>query len=1293
MSFNNWFFILVFLISCSVYGQQSEVWIHPNKGQWEDEILYMVELNQGAMFIEKDGFTYALNNFSKHHDHDHPEKTSENEKNKFHTVKTKFKNSNWKGSVEEKDTSIFYRNYFLGKDSSQWAPKVHSFKYLRLEDFYPLVDLIIEAREGGIKYSFEVAPGGDVSQIELIHHGADSVYLVNQDIHIATRFGPIVEKELLVWNEDANGRQQNVKTNFTVQDKVVRFEFPEDYDTTKRLIIDPQLTFSSFTGAASDNWGFTAAPDLDANLFGGGIVIGTSYPTSTGAYDQTFNGGEGALSFDIGISKFSAQGNSLLYSTFIGGTRNETPNSIVSNDAGELFVLGVTSSINFPMAGTPFQNTFQGGTNTNQNGLQFSGTDIVLFKLNVDGTNLLASTYFGGSGNDGLNLGTLHYNYGDQFRGEIIVNGNNVYIASSTRSTNFPTPNGWKNTISGSQDAIVAKFTDDLTTVEWSTYFGGSNLETGNALQISSTGNVFMSGGTNSNNIGVPDGGHLGNFQGGLADGYVVEFDAATSTPVNGTYIGTAGYDQSYFVQLDVDDNVYVFGQTNGNMPISGGVYSNPNSGQFIQKYDPTLSTVDWTTRVGGGNNTIEISPTAFLVSDCGEIYYAGWGGQTNHSSQAVNSTTNGFPVTSDAFQQTTTGNNFYVAVLDDNASALNYASYMGGTTSSANHVDGGTSRFDKKGRIYHAVCGACGGNANGFTTTPGVVSTTNNSGNCNMAVFKFDLGIIESSVSAPSPFVCIPDPVQFDNDSENANEFFWDFGDGNTSTDFEPEHNYTVPGTYTVILYASDTSGCFEGDSSIIEITIGLYEGAISDPTAPICPGEPYELEASGGTTYAWSPAQYLDDSTSSTPIATIYEDTEFTVIINDSCGTDTLSILLEVYGSDAETIEDQIICLGDTTNIWATGGGTYEWNPADSIIGSNTLSEITVSPSSNITYSVNITTPEGCELSQEVFIEVFDDEPIPVLDDSVIVCLGDAITLNASGGFTYEWLPDEFLNTNIGPTVIASPTEDITYVVGFSNPCGTIYDSIFVETIEVTPIAGQDTTVCPGETVYLWAEGGVSYQWTPPNNVANPNSASTSAQPPLPLVYEVLVTDEYGCSATETVTIEHFPLPNVIVQSDYYAFEGDEVEITANGNQPAGTYSWEPEELLDCSDCQSPTAYPIETTTFNVFYVDGNGCEAEGETTINLDGIIYVPNTFTPDGDGHNDDFYPRGGNIKEYHMIIFNRWGEVMFESHNFNGKWDGTYGGEKCKDGTYVWKITYIDISNNKKEIVGHVNLLK
>lgn len=1281
-------------------SDKSEAWFHPNKGQWQEEVLYKVELGQGAMYIEKDGFTYFLHNHSEIHDHHHDHAHSgeethaeaHNELLKVHGVFTKFKNSSWQGESIEMDTSSFYRNYFIGSDSSKWAAEVYSFQYLKLIDYYPGIDLIIEANSSGIKYSFDAASNADINLIEIEHQGADSVFLENNSVHIATRFGAIIESDLVVFTVSESGRKTTINSEFEIQEDRVRFSLLDEYNKNERLVIDPQLTFSTFTGSTSDNWGFTAAPDINANTFGGGIVMGAGYPTTAGAYDQTYNGGEGQLSFDIGISKFNQQGNALIYSTYIGGSRNETPNSIVADDNGNLYVLGVTSSIDFPVtAGAP-QPTFAGGGITVQNGLQFTGTDLIVFKLNPAGTNLIGSTFYGGSGNDGLNLQTLNYNYGDQFRGEIILDEtNNVYITSTTLSNNFPVVNGFNTTLSGGQDAVVAKFTENLNTVLWSTYLGGAGSDCGNSVQIGSNGNVYVAGGTTSNAMGFSSGNNLNN-NGGLADGYVVELNANTSAPVNGTFVGTNGYDQVYFVQIDLAGDVYVFGQTNGNMQISPGVYNNPNSGQFIRKYNGNLSTIEWTTRIGGGSGNIEISPTAFLVSDCDEIYFAGWGGQTNQTSQATQSSSNNFPTTNDAFQSNTNGNNFYVAVLGDNASSLNYASYMGGITSSANHVDGGTSRFDKKGRIYHAVCASCGGTNTGFTSTPGVYSETSSSPNCNMAVFKFDLGIIESTVSTPAPFICIPDPVEFENNSENANEYFWDFGDGNTSTDFEPSHIYTQPGTYTITLVASDTNGCYEADSSVIEITIGLFEGAITEPGDPICVGESYQLEASGGTTYAWSPANVLDDSTSATPIATLFETTVFTVIIVDTCGSDTLEVTVEVIGAEADIIDDFAICLGDTVELWADGGASYAWSPANQIIGNTNGPIVQVSPEQDTEYFVEIITVDGCTVNQSVSIQVFNDVPQPVIDDTARVCLGDGVTVTVSGGDTYEWFPDQNISTTIGPTATINVTESTWYFVEFTNPCGTELDSIFIEVVEVNPSAGNDTIICPGHSATIWASGGVSYSWSPAGTANNPNSSITGVTPVTSTTYTATVTDDNGCSATADVQVDLFPTPYVFTNPDVYPFQGDEIELTANGSGP-GTYSWAPEDNLSCTDCQSTSLIANENAEYFVYFVDENGCEAMDDVRIILEGIIYVPNTFTPDGDGHNDTFFPQGGNILDFHMIIFNRWGEVVFESYNLKGQWDGTYGGKVCKDGTYVWKITYRDISNNKKEIVGHVNLLR
>ena len=238
--------------------------------------------------------------------------------------------------------------------------------------------------------------------------------------------------------------------------------------------------------------------------------------------------------------------------------------------------------------------------------------------------------------------------------------------------------------------------------------------------------------------------------------------------------------DGGNFVDLDIDDRVYIYGQTNNNWGVTPGHYGVANSGQFIRKYAADLSAVEWSTMIGAGTGEVEISPTAFLISDCYDIYFAGWGGQLNVSyGQAAFSTTNGFPVTFDAHQNATNGSNFYLGVLDQDAINFKYGTFMGGTSTAWNHVDGGTSRFDKQGRVYHSVCGSCGSAIiDGFTTTMGVVSNTANSANCNMAVFKFDLNAVEAIVSTPNAIVCIPDPVIFNNGSLNGNTYFWNFGD-----------------------------------------------------------------------------------------------------------------------------------------------------------------------------------------------------------------------------------------------------------------------------------------------------------------------------------------------------------------------------------------------------------------------------------------------------------------------------------------------------------------------------------
>lgn len=1295
--------ILIAILSTSQLFAQ-DIWMHPNAGQWDDRIEYKVELTLGEMYIEKDGFTFYLHNAwqklthshdeeGHEHSHDHAHQDHGGEYD-AHVIKSKFVGSNWGGKAQHIDSSYFYRNYILGNDQSKWKSRLHSYNQLVLNDFYPGVDLSMDGRNAGLKYSLIVHPGSDPNQIAMEYTGQDGLNIDEEgNLRVANRFGEIIEGRPIAWTEGDKGKRK-VAVDFRLEGNTVRFDLPDGYDFTQTLVIDPDLTFSTFSGSTADNWGFTAAPDVAGNLFGGGVVFGPGYPISPGAYNPSFTGG----TIDLGISKFNVDGTQMIYSTYIGGNGSESPNSIVSSQNGELFIFGLTSSTDFPMAGSPFDNTFNGGPgipNAESNNLGFTGgVDLYVARLNSNGTSLLASTYIGGSGTDGLNTSLLRYNYGDQFRGEIILDeSNNVYVASMTTSSDFPVVLGSQPALSGSQDAVIFKMPPTLNTLSWSTYFGGSGLETGNALQIASNGDLFVAGGTASPSLPISSGHDL-SFNGGSCDGYVARFNSINGSILSGTYMGLNEYDQTYFVQLDIDDNVYVLGQSESDWGVDAGHYGVANSGQFIRKYNTNLTNVEWTTMIGAGTGNVELSPTAFLVSDCYDIYLSGWGGVLNTTGQATNSTTNGFPVTIDAFQAQTNGSNFWIAVLDQDATTLKYATYMGGVSSSNNHVDGGTSRFDKSGRIYHAVCGACGGVPNGFTTTPGVWSPQNPSSNCNLAAFKFELSTIEAVVSNPNPLVCIPDPVIFNNNSSNGNAFHWDFGDNTTSTDINPVHYYSQPGDYTVTLVVSDTNGCFSPDSITFVVHIGSFEGGIVQPPGPICPGESFQFEAFGGTVYEWSPAQYLDDPTIPNPTATVNQTTDFTVIISDTCGVDTAYVTLNVFGGNVNASNDTSICIGNSVDLFASGGGTYQWSPPD-FLDDPTSATPLCTPTASTTYVVEVTTVDNCILHDTVQVDVYYTPPIPILEDTVNLCEGSSVQITADGGVTYLWYPNINITPVTGPVVTVNPTSDMMYYCDFTNACGTVTDSVFVDIQQANIHARNDTIICPGESATLIASGGVSYTWSPAATLNNPYSSLVYASPVDPTTYYVVGIDQYGCTAMDSVFVDLFPRAFIQTVPDVHAFLGDVVQLGATSTTP-GPYVWSPAEFLSCIVCEEPTAQPDQNYTYTVTYTDHNGCTASDNVTIFYDPILWVPNTFTPNGeDAVNPVFQAIGGNIQTFKMEIYNRWGELIVTLNDLSESWDGTYekSPEICQDGTYTWKAIITDLEGVEQVFVGHINLLR
>lgn len=1298
--------LLVFLLTGFSLAAQDAVTqpFRLNKGQWDQRILYRAELPGGYMFLEENRFTYSFYDVELLHDlhAKAPPNGVFPESLRMHAYRVSFEGSNPSPITSHKKPSTDYSNYFIGNDPKKWASKVFAYGHVGYKELYDHINLSIYQSSGQLKYDFVVNPGGNPDDIQMVYEGVDEMRLVHGNLVIKTSLNEVIENQPYAY-QVINGQTRRVKCKFRLRDNVLTFRFPNGYDENHPMIIDPVLIFGSYTGSTQNNFGFTATYDDAGNLYGGGIVFtgAGTYPTVPGSYSMALTGG----TIDMGITKFNDVGTSLIYSTYLGGTQNESPHSMVVNSNDELIIFGSTGSNDFPMTGTSYDPVFEGGFNippmTGYGYDHAAGTDMILAKLSFDGSSLLGSTYVGGTDNDGLILAdSLDYNYGDTFRGEVVVDGaDNIYVASTTGSADFPLANPTQPLFGGgTRDACVFKFNPNLSTLLWSTFVGGSQEDAGYSVQLTSTGEVVMTGGTQSPNFPVPATGMNPGYMGNT-DGYALRFNAAGNAITGGTFLGTFSHDQSYFVQLDVNDNVFVVGQSLGSYPVNTTLgiplYENPNSHQFLHKMNPDMSTSIWSTVIGSGQAKIDLSICAFLVNQCDHIYISGWGGGTNLTPrgffQPAASSVTGLPTTAGAFQTVPpNGSDFYLMVLDEDAEQLLYATFYGGATSQE-HVDGGTSRFDKTGKVYQAVCAGCGGSSD-FPSTPGAYSATNGS-SCNLGVFKFDLAQLTSGINVTIPYICIPGDVTFLNTSNGGTDFYWDFGDGSpiyhTNSTGPLVHTYTDTGSIIVTLIVTDSLACSLSDTAYINLDAFAPQNASIIPVDTICPLDSVQLIGAGGVTYEWFPPTGLSDPNVYNPMASPGTTSNYMLLTTDSCGVDTAFVTVFVYDDSISAGPDQTICIGDDAFLEATGGVSYSWSPAG--ILNDPLSPTPIAtPTNDTEFICEITTANGCLRYDTMTVFVNFDLPVPVISPDQTICQGDSVQLIAGGAVDYVWNPGAGLSHPNSDTTMAGPDQSVTYVVDFINGCGTVQDSVTVTVIVPNIVTSPDAYVCPGDTAQLWASGGVSYVWTPDETLATPDSSHTLANPAINTAYEVVMTDAFGCNDTAEVIVYIFPIPYLDAGPDQFIIWGAEAELFATGE---GTFSWNMDTTLSCTDCQDPIATPITSTEYIVTLVDSNGCTNTDTVTVYVDGSLYVPNSFTPNGDGKNDIFYAIGEEIAEFEMFIFNRWGELIYESDDIFEGWDGKYKGIDSQIDTYVWMVKYIEVNGEEGEAIGHVTLVR
>jgi gliding motility-associated-like protein len=1179
-----------------------------NKGQWDKDVLYRTDLGSASVFLKKNSFTFLVLNkddMDKLQNYIHPRSTTtkpphvEYGKNagkqtvaaatgdaapsqpgslpdvRAHAYNVTFVNASSALEIVPEKPQEGYANYLIGNDSTKWKGGVKSYQRINYKHLYPGIDALVYSEAAQLKYDLIVHPGSNPGDIQLAYEGATGIELKKGQLYIRTSAGEVIEQMPFAY-QYINNQRVTVKVSYELKGNKVGFKVSGKYDNKYPLVIDPTYVFSTVSGSVGDNWGFTATYDAEGSFYGGGIVFSPGYPTTPGAVQSAFGGG----TFDIGISKFSSNGRTLIYATYIGGNGRDQPHSLFVDASGNLVISGRTNSSNYPST----KRIGPGG-----------GWDMVVTKLNATGTAIIGSLIIGGSGDDGVNMSeeragparVLARNYGDDARSEVVIdNAGYIYVASSTRSANFPVTSGvFQSSFGGSQDGVVVKINVSCNDVVWASYLGGSREDAAYVIALNGLNTLYVAGGTASTDFKTTSGALYPNYRGGVCDGYIAHISNDGSSILQCTYLGAENMaaDQVYGIQLDTRGYVYVMGTTEGTWPTlqppGTATFYNDKSRQFISKLAPDLSKFIYSTTFGKQDGNPSLSPVAFLVDRCENVYVSGWGGGINIEAKYPNSGVSGLPVTRDALQSATDGADFYFFVLRRDATEILFASYFGGYGLSE-HVDGGTSRFDRNGVIYQGICAWCGPNPKPrYPTTPGAYSSKPPAG-CNMGALKiaFNLDGVKAGAKTQDrrKNYCVPATITFlDTTNLPAETWKWVFENGaeQTVTTLDPvTHTFNTVGDYKVMLVKTDSRSCNGSDTTYVEVRV-RHDEAKFDFTGlrqQPCEDRAYLFELKDTSSPAGKPFG---------PKSFVFDPGDGTA--PDSVGPDKFPYK-HLYSDDG--IYNATLTLVDTNYCNA---------------------------------------PQTITLPLRVAINVVASFTMP---DSVCVPAAIQLINDSKGGERFEWVFED----------------DGT----ISNEVSPLHHFTTVGKHAVTLKAFDDNT-CNKEhdtTMYIL--------------VSSPPVAEFTFSPNKPQ-------------------------------------ENTPTQFT-NLSRDAVHYAWQFGDG-DTSSLREPTHQYLKTGNYNVCLtvINAFGCDSTvcQQVSALVNPLFDIPTAFSPNNDGINDFFEIKGFGIIRYNMKIFNRWGQMMFESNSPRVSWDGRYKGaiQPMDAYAYVVNIEFSDGTTANKS--GSVTLLR
>ena len=539
-------------------------------------------------------------------------------------------------------------NYFIGNDPSKWQKGVKQYAAVSYHDVYPGVDLAFHGQQRQLEFDFIVAAGASTAPIRFDVTGATQITTdASGNLVLSSAAGDVLLHKPVAYQEKNNSRQP-VDARFAVQaNNTVSFELGS-YDRRQELIIDPSVSYATYLGGLAEDDGYAIAVDSNGNAYVTGETKSTNFPTVAGAYSASLAGG-----FDVFVTKIAPGGASLIYSTYVGGSSDDSGNAIAVDASGDAFVAGGTaSSSDFPTTIGAYQTTFGGGS-----------LDAFVFELSSSGGSLTYSTYLGGSGTD-------------LAEGLALDASGNAYIVGSTYSTNFPTHGAIQGSINGGSNGFVTKLNSSGNALVYSTYLGGGTGDIAIAVAADSSGNAYVTGATQNSTFPTTAGafqktcGTAANCNGGLSDAFVSVINASGSAFVYSTFLGGSNADQGLGIAVDAAGDAYVTGQTQSNtdFPTKSAIQATFGGGTqdaFVTELNPAGSALVYSTYLGGSGND---SGAAIAVDSGMNAYVTGQTASTN------------FPTASPTQSANKGENDAFVTEISAGGTALVFSTYLGGS-------------------------------------------------------------------------------------------------------------------------------------------------------------------------------------------------------------------------------------------------------------------------------------------------------------------------------------------------------------------------------------------------------------------------------------------------------------------------------------------------------------------------------------------------------------------------------------------------------------------------------------